>query len=113
MEKTLTKDISVLPVQEFTDTPGPRLRKEGEHSGEEFREDLLRPRFEDAAEHGCILVVDLDGTAGYASSFLEEAFGGLARRCSIAAVQDGIEVKSDTRPWYIGEIEDYIREAKD
>ena len=64
---------------EFSDVPGPRSRQEGEWSGEEFRDKLLLPKFREAEKTGDKLLVDLDGGCGYATSFLEEAFGGLAR----------------------------------
>ena len=67
---------------DFSEIPGGRGRDEGDHSGEEFREEHLEPRFAEALERGAILYVDLDGVEGYATSFLEEAFGGLTRKYS-------------------------------
>ena len=102
----------VLRVLDFTRTPGPRYRLEGKHSGEEFRDDRLNPRFLEAREQGRLLIVDLDGTSGYASSFLEEAFGGLVRLHSRGEVVETVRVKSDTRPWYKEEVEtEYIGHA--
>lgn len=102
----------VLRVLDFTRTPGPRHRDEGEFSGEQFRDEYLDPRFQTAREEGKTLLVDLDGTSGYASSFLEEAFGGLVRLHSVDAVTETVRVKSDTRPWYKDEVEnEYIRGA--
>lgn len=63
-----------LKLSDFTKTPGGRYRNDGPFSAEEWRDDYLVP----AAKIGPI-VVDLDGTAGIASSFIEEAFGGLMR----------------------------------
>lgn len=56
--------------------PGGRLRTDGVGSGQEFREDYLEPVFrtEEAVE------VDLNRVLGYASCFLDEAFGGLVRK---------------------------------
>ena len=67
-----------LPVAKFSDTPGPRSREEGDFSGEQFLEEVLLPQFEEAVRTNQKLVVDLDGAEGYATSFLEAAFGGLA-----------------------------------
>jgi len=67
-------------AEQFSETPGGRFKKHGPYSGEEFREDVLRRRLQDAVNADETLVVVLDGTAGYGSSFLEEAFGGLIRR---------------------------------
>ena len=32
-------------ARDFSFTPGPRLREEGTYSGQEFREEILKPRF--------------------------------------------------------------------
>ncbi len=68
------KTISI--ANDFTRYPGGRYRKHGKGSGEEFREDFLVPNLDREEE----VTIVLDGTAGYSSSFLEEAFGGLVRR---------------------------------
>jgi STAS-like domain of unknown function (DUF4325) len=68
------KMISI--ANDFTKYPGGRYRRHGKGSGEEFRENFLVPNIE---SHEPVTIV-LDGTAGYSSSFLEEAFGGLVRR---------------------------------
>lgn len=68
------KTISI--ADDFTKYPGGRYKKHGKGSGEEFREDFLVPNLEKDEQ----IIVVLDGTAGYSSSFLEEAFGGLVRR---------------------------------
>ena len=97
---------------EFSEVLGPRFRGEGFHSGEQFRDDLLRPRFDEAKEVGQRLLVDLDGAAGYPTSFLEEAFGGLARIYSPEKVLTVLLFKSDDEPYLKSDIERYIREAK-
>ncbi|WP_119258904.1 STAS-like domain-containing protein [Shinella zoogloeoides] len=63
-------------ADDFTKYPGGRYRKHGKGSGEEFRDDYLVPAIKNEEQ----LIIVLDGTAGYSSSFLEEAFGGLIRR---------------------------------
>ena len=68
------KTISI--ADDFTKYPGGRYRKHGKGSGEEFRENFLVPNIEKQEQ----ITIVLDGTAGYSSSFLEEAFGGLVRR---------------------------------
>ena len=67
-------------AREFTDTPGPRYRKQGKFSGEEFRELFLEPLFKQYMLSGTKIEIDLDGVYGYPTSFLEEAFGGLVRK---------------------------------
>ena len=66
-------------ADEFSKTPGGRFKKHGPFSGEEFREDVLRDLLGQAISAGDRLLIILDGTHGYGSSFLEEAFGGLIR----------------------------------
>ena len=66
-------------AEEFSKTPGGRFRRHGPYSGEEFRDDVLCGLLRSAIGSGDTLAIILDGTHGYGSSFLEEAFGGLIR----------------------------------
>jgi STAS-like domain of unknown function (DUF4325) len=109
---TLKTKLSLSVAQEFTDTPGPRSRDQGDFSGDEFLERLLKPRFEDAMRESSILCVDLDGTEGYATSFLEAAFGGLTRIYGAEAVLQRLEFKSNDEPDLVEEIRQYITEAE-
>ena len=97
---------------EFSGVPGPRSRKEGQWSGEEFREELLIPRFCEAEEAEEKLIIDLDGGCGYATSFLEEAFGGLARVYPPERVLKVLEFKSTEEPYLASDVREYIREAR-
>lgn len=72
-------DRLIQIAKEFSRHPGGRYRKDGPFSGEEFRDEFLMPALANAFAENCKLIVNLDGVAGYASSFLEEAFGGLVR----------------------------------
>jgi hypothetical protein len=108
-------EIATLSIaKDFSPTPGGRYRRQGPNSGEQFREEVLLPRFEEAALANKILVVDLDGGLGYASSFLEEAFGGLVRlKKSVAVVERTLRFVSNDEPYQIKDIQRYIREALD
>lgn len=97
-------------ANQYTKTPGGRHESEGEYSGENFRKTLLGPIFQRAIESGEELVVDLDGGYGYATSFLEEAFGGLARETKNKEVLK-IKIKSDEEPLLKDKIEKYMRDA--
>ena len=103
--------IELSIAAEFTVTPGPRKRAEGEFSGEEFLEAVLRPRFVSALDTHSMLSVNLDGAAGYPTSFLEEAFGGLAREFGAEQVQSSLEVTCEDEPYLGDDIKRYIREA--
>jgi len=67
-------------VTDFTSAPGARFRKQSKYSGEEFREDFIKP----AIQRGTVLV-DLNGALGLPPSFLDEAFGVLLQEDRSAA----------------------------
>lgn len=103
--------IKIIIAQDFSDAPGGRLRSEGDFSGEEFRESILEKKFEQTLESDDTLLVDLDGGYGYAPSFLEEAFGGLARKYGFQKVLNYIDIKTDDEPSLKQEIMDYIKNS--
>jgi hypothetical protein len=81
---------------QFSPKPGPRYRRDDpETSGEAFREDVLLPLFDEAVRRNEKILIDLDGGYGYGSSFLDEAFGGLARARGTRAVLERIDFKSE------------------
>jgi STAS-like domain of unknown function (DUF4325) len=73
MMEANTRRISV--ADDFSKYPGGRYKTDGEFSGERFRDDILVPALVGTVQ----VVVNLNGTLGFGSSFLEEAFGGLIR----------------------------------
>ena len=99
-------------AEEFSQTPGPRARNEGEFSGDAFLEDVLRPAFLQARKDGTSLTIDLDGTEGYATSFLESAFGGLAREFDSSEILRVLTFKSDDEPYLVKEIKRYVADAR-
>jgi uncharacterized protein DUF4325 len=62
-------------ARDFSKYPAGRFTADGPASGEAFREKFLLPTLKDKNS----LIIELDGTRGYGSSFLEEAFGGAVR----------------------------------
>ena len=79
--------IKINIAKEFTTLPGPRYRDQGPGSGQQFLEKHLRPAFLKARETNDQVIIQLDGVKyGYPTSFLEEAFGGLAREFGIMEV---------------------------
>ena len=70
-----TKTITI--AQDFSKFPAGRFREDGNASGTAFRDDLLVTALRSAER----VMVVFDGVAGFSSSFLEEAFGGLVREC--------------------------------
>ena len=96
--------------ESYSKYPGPRYVELGPHSGEDFRKTVLLP----ALETGNEVVVVLDGTFGYGSSFLEEAFGGLVREEGLNQQEmlKRIRFISKEEPELLDEIRDYIMEAE-
>lgn len=100
--------ITVNVARDFTRFPAGRFKDKGSTSGQEFRERFL----EGPVARGERVSVELDGTIGYGSSFLEEAFGGLVRvlKSSEDEVLGLIELKSEDKS-LIEEIRSYIKAA--
>lgn len=72
--------IYIKISNDFSDTPGGRLKEEGEFSGELFRDTILIEKYEEAEKTNSVLEIDFDDCYGVGTSFLEEAFGGLVRK---------------------------------
>ncbi|ELY2860861.1 STAS-like domain-containing protein [Cronobacter sakazakii] len=98
--------MKIIKVASRYPCPGPRFKKLGPASGEDFREWV-----EKELKHSSELTIDLDGTEGYGSSFLEECFGGLVRRGIDPAIIKNIKFKSEEEPELIDEITEYIDDA--
>lgn len=97
-------------AKQFSPTPAGRYRSDGPFPGEKFREDLLLPALR--ADEGPV-TVDLDGTAGFGSSFLEEAFGGLVRvGFEPATLRRRLTIHS-SHPSYVTRVWSYIEHAAD
>jgi hypothetical protein len=98
-------------AEQFSRRPVGRYRSDGDSSGEAFRLDHLLP----ALEADAPVVVILDGVAGYPSSFLEEAFGGLVRDhgYSSASLRSRLQLVADDPAFetYKEEIWGYIEDA--
>jgi len=97
---------------DFSTTPGARYRSDGKFSGEEFYQTKLKKAFEKALQAKQLLTIDLDGTYGYATSFLSEAFYSLAVDFGSAIVRNNISFISNDEPYLIDEIIEYINDAE-
>jgi len=74
--------MTIDVANEFSPYPSGRVTKDGDYNGERFRKEILIPAIKKALaakEGATFVVIDLDGVRSFGSSFLEEAFGGLAR----------------------------------
>jgi hypothetical protein len=108
--------MTTIRVADYAPSPGGRFVSDGLYSGEWFRDDILAPALRQAAANSDILTVVLDGTSGYGSSFLEEAFGGLIRLRMFAprAVRDTLKIEAISRLYspYKSLAEKYLELAK-
>lgn len=96
--------------KDFSRTPGGRYREDGPFSGVEFREDFVEPSLKQAILERHKLAIDLDGVSGYATSFLEETFGGLVRSLK-QPVRQHLEIITKL-PLRMREVEEYIRDEE-
>lgn len=95
-------------ARDFTRYPSGRLISKGDTSGEAFRERFL----EQPLRQGESVTVELDGTIGYGSSFLEEAFGGLVRSLKMTPSNLRQKLKLITQdPILLEEVNGYIDDA--
>lgn len=99
-------------AKDFTDEPGARNYSDGPFSGEEFYDKLLRPKYLEAKEKNLKLKIILDGTEGYASSFLNEAFIRLGTEFTPDEVWDNLILVSNEIPKYIKKVKLSIYEKK-
>lgn len=97
----------------FTRFPGGRYNVDKRDSGEELRECILWPKLQKAISDGEKLTIVLDGGAGYGSSFLDEAFGGLVREhhVDVNTLRDKLKFISVEDPYCVEEIWEYIENA--
>ncbi len=91
--------------KDFSQFPAGRYVSDGNFSGEKFRDKFLLPALEEFKK----IRILLDGTKGYGSSFLEEAFGGLVRKHGYAPDQllATFEFESEDKS-LVEEIQEYI-----
>jgi|SRR5471030_696810 len=93
--------------------PGSRYKRLGPQSGEEFKDYLYKnlksiygAEFNKNLDN--IVLIDLDGTQGYGSSFLEEGFGGLIRSGVPYKLVKSLRIKTEEEPELYEEIQEYI-----
>lgn len=72
---------------------------------------FLKPKYLEARKTNQKLFIDFDGGYGYASCFLEEAFGGLKRELKDDNIFENLLIKSEEEPELIKQIESYMKES--
>lgn len=83
-----------IKILEFTEYPGPRYKNQGDFSGEEYYITRLNALFCECYSKKEKLVILLDGTAGFPSSFLDEAFGELVYDFSLDIVKEWLVIET-------------------
>jgi hypothetical protein len=92
---------------DFSRYLGPRLKRDGQNSGEEFREKILEPAF---IKYDMV-VIHIDSVATISASFFEEAFGGLVRKFGREKVEGKVEFKATKRAYLIPKLKAWIADA--
>lgn len=95
-------------AKDYSRTLGGRWISLGAFSGEDFYKTLLEPEFLEAKNSGEELLIELDGTSGYPSSFLDQSFGELGRKYGVNEVREIIKFKADTFAWVVNYINQEI-----
>lgn len=107
----MKEKIIINIAKDFTKMPGGRFKKAGPFSGEEFRKEILKPKYQEAISKGTILQINFDGCFGFPSSFIDESFGGLAREIGDNKINRNMEFISEDQPGLIEEINKCINSA--
>lgn len=109
------ESIEIKISRDFSYSPGPRYINEGKNSGEKFRKEILKDAFTRAINEDKKIVVDLDVTDGYGTSFLEESFGGLVRDDGINydEIIKRLEIISKEEEYLKDDVYEYLKDAHD
>lgn len=87
--------IYINIAEDYSDSPGGRFITDGEFSGEDFRESILYPKYMEALKTKDKITINFDGCFGYPSSFIDEAFTGLAKKIKNRNILDNIIIISN------------------
>tara|TARA_R110002167_G_scaffold71696_9_gene202209 strand:+ start:7251 stop:7664 length:414 start_codon:yes stop_codon:yes gene_type:complete len=89
---------NIIYIKEFSEYPGLRHCSISDDSGEEYYHKILNNSFKSAYDKNERLIINIDFTAGYAPSFLDEAFGNLIYDFGIEEVEKRLEIISEQEP---------------
>lgn len=90
--------MKIIHVKDFSEYPGLRHCAISDDSGEEFYHKSLNEAFKKAVENNEGLTIDIDHTAGYAPSFLDEAFGNLVFDFGLDEIKKRLHIISEQEP---------------
>ena len=101
--------VKINIAQDFNDVLGGRFYSDGQYSGQEFFEEILKRKYEEAIGKKEKLEINLDGTFGYPSSVIDQSFGELGRKYGEKMVQNTLTFISEDQPSLENKIRDYIK----
>lgn len=64
---------------DFSSVPSGRFYTDGNASGEQFREEILKPAIASLSSNEKLMIILDDGVEGFGSSFLVEGFAGMVK----------------------------------
>lgn len=98
--------MSTINIKDdFSISPTLRHSAVSAFSGEDFYHEILNSRFKIAYERNEKLTIYLDGTEGYAPSFIDESFGNLVYDFTLDVVKEHLEVISIEEPYWLVKLE--------
>lgn len=89
---------NLIYIKDFSEYPGLRHCSISDDSGEEYYHKVLNTIFKETIENDEKITVNIDLTAGYAPSFLDEAFGNLVYDFGLKSVKKHLEIISEQEP---------------
>lgn len=106
---TAIKPINIHIASEWSKSPTGRYETDGKSNATSFKKKFIY----EPLSRGKRFVIDLDGTHGYGSSFLDEAFAGLVRDKHVRKEEffNIFAFKSEEDPSFIDEIAMYVDEV--
>lgn len=113
----MSENIVIHVATDFYPRPSGRYEKDGQFTGEAFREHFLVPKLNTilhtSSTSDSFLTIDFTGVTMAGSSFLEEAFGGLVRKNGFKKddLYKILNIHSPKRPVIKSRIIEYIDEA--
>ena len=95
-------------AEKYTKFPGGRFERLGPYSGEDFREKVLREIF----KSGKSIEIDATGVVtSFSPSFLDEAFGTLAKEYGLEKFKKTVNLFSDDNPALAEKMMYYVERA--
>lgn len=104
------KQAYIAKVADFTTLPGARHRDDGDGSADEFFDKFVKEKLGEALSDKNTITIDLDGTMGYASSFVSQLALRVLGICNKPNVLEKvIHIKSNEDPIQIDRFWSEIR----